>query len=565
MIEDAEAAPSGGTITTDLCIVGAGAAGISLALQFVEVGRDVLLIEAGGEKFDTATQALYEGKVVDPELHSPADRYRQRMFGGTTTTWGGRCIPFDPIDFEARSYAPHSGWPIDHAAVARYYPAANALCEAGDFDYSAATAVAGGMRPMIAGYEPTAFSTDPIERFSCPTDFGRRYRHRLEISAGVRVLLNASCTEIMTDATGGTVESLRLRTLSGKQFDVRANRVVLATGGLEAARLLLASRARHPNGIGNDRDLVGRYYMCHIAGTIGRLRFNIPRDRVWHGYDRAWDGIYCRRRLALRPESQRALGVGNIVLRLHHPRLVDPSHGTGILSAIYLGKPFISYEYAKRLYGPHDESLAIYLRHVLNVAREPFKTAAFMIDFARKRRFAERKFPSLIVASRSNDYSLDIHSEQLPNPDSRITLDTALDRFGMPRIAIDWRYTKWDIETVAKALATFQGELRQWGGASLDFDPDEVESCMLREGAFGGHHIGTTRMAASPTDGVVDSDCRVFGIDNLYIASSAVFPTSSQANPTLTIVALALRLADHLKNPVIAAGSGKTEASAATV
>jgi choline dehydrogenase-like flavoprotein len=546
MLENAAVLQSGNLPNVDVCIIGAGAAGISLALELDQSGLRVLLVESGSQAFDAETQSLYRGRVVSPILHSPTDRYRRRTFGGTTTIWGGRCVPYDPVDFERRPL-PLSGWPIDYTELARHYPAANRLCEAGDFNYCATTAVAGGMRPIICNFEPASFTTDSIERFSCPTNFAARYGSKLMASENVCILLNANCTEIVTSRDGRITKKLVLRTLSGKQFEVSARYFILAVGGLEAPRLLLASRRFNSRGIGNEHDLVGRYYMCHIAGTIGELRLNVPSETVWHGYERAWDGVYCRRRLTLKSEVQRQLGIGNIAMRLHHPRLGDPSHRSGILSAIYLARPFIGYEYAKRLCATELGGYGNYVRHFLNVAREPFKLASFMLDWTTKRTLAARKFPSLIVSSNDNVYSLDVHSEHLPNYESRVFLDNARDRLDMPQLVIDWRYSPCDIQTVSKALQLFQKEVKEWGRGTFYYDPDEVETCMLREGAFGGHHIGTARMAASPDEGVVDRDCRVFGIENLYIASSAVFPTSSQANPTLTIVALALRLALHLK------------------
>lgn len=548
MIVDAANLPSGETLRTELCIIGAGPAGISLALQFRNADVDVVLVVGGGLTEDAAAQALYAGEVADAALHSPTTEYRHRQLGGSTATWGGRCMPLDPIDFEPRSWIEGARWPIRYEDIAPYYPAANALAEAGDFEYDARLAVEGGMRPMIAGFAPPSFDSDKIERFSCPTNFGDRYAHYLRSAQNIRVLPDTHVVEITPTKTGTAIRSAVLRTLDGKEFTVEADHFVVATGGIETARLLLASRSNpHPNGIGNAHDLLGRHYMCHIAGTLGALTFNAASGPVWHGYERAWDGVYCRRRLALRPEIQREHGIGNVVLRLHHPRLPDPAHGRGILSAIFLAKPFISYEYAKRLHGGEAPTAGLIARHMLNIAREPFATAGFLLNWLKVRTLAARKFPSLIVTPRNGCYSLDVHAEQMPNRESRVGLSDRLDAFGKPQVRIDWRYKPQDLETVRIALGILRAEVEAWGGASLAYDEDEIPDAMLREGAYGGHHIGTARMGASPEDGVVDADCRVFGIDNLFVAGSAVFPTSGQANPTLSIVAFALRLADHLK------------------
>ena len=545
MMLEASQLQSGTVLSTQLCIVGAGPAGISLALQFIGSGVDVVLVAGGKTGHDEAAQALYAGEVADEALHSPLTEYRHRQLGGSSATWGGRCMPFDPIDFERRDFIAGSGWPIGHDDIAPFYPHANALAEAGDFEYDARKATDGGMLPIAAGFDPASFDSDRIERFSCPTDFGDRYRHRLAKATNIRVLLDAHAVEIR--ASGGKAEAIVLRTLDGKEFTVEAERHVIAAGGIETARLLLASRSEaHPAGIGNAGDQVGRNYLCHIAGTYGDLAF-APGTSVFHGYDRAWDGVYCRRRMALRPEVQREHGIGNLVMRLHHPRLPDPAHGRGILSAIYLAKPFISYEYSKRLHGGEAMTLGHILRHGFNILREPFGVAGFLLNWVKVRTLAARKFPSLIVAPRNNRFTLDIHAEQVPNLDSRVMLGAGLDVFGKPLARVDWRYKPKDIETVRVALELLRRDAAATGKASLDFDPEGVAEAMLRDGAYGGHHIGTTRMGADPQTGVVDRECRVFGTDNLYVAGSAIFPTSSQANPTLTIVAFSLRLAAHLK------------------
>ncbi len=537
--------PDGQCFHTNICIVGAGAAGIAMALELAGSRIKVMVLESGGFEADADTQDLYAGSVASTALHSPPDRYRQRRFGGSTTIWGGRCVPFDEIDFEARPYVPYSGWPFSRKELEQHYVKANELCEAGAFAYRAREAF-DSLRPMIRGFNSSAFTQDTLERFSRPTDFGARYADRLRAAENVCVLLHANLTSLNLNDQGTRVGSATVRTLTGKTFAVHADHFVLAAGGLEVARLLLASRDVQPHGIGNDRDLVGRYYMCHIAGTVGRLAFNQPQD-VWHGYDVSRDGIYCRRRLALTAEAQRHTQIGSFIARLHHPRITDPSHRTGILSLLYLAKAIIPYEYGKRLHGDEDADFLTWARHVGNVASDSYDTAAFLLHWIRHRTFAERKFPSVIVRPKANYYSLDFHAEQEPNPSSRVTLGTDDDALGMPRIRVDWRYSEGDIETVRRSIELLAAELRRCKLGTFDYDPATLEAEMIRYGAYGGHHIGTARMGTNPHTSVVNPDCRVHGIANLFVAGAATFPTSSQANPTLTVVALSLRLAEHLK------------------
>jgi choline dehydrogenase-like flavoprotein len=552
MIQDALQLEDNASIATDICIVGAGAAGITLALELAGTGVSVLVLESGGSKLEKRTQRLYEGAVVDERLHSPPHRYRQRRFGGTTTIWGGRCAPFDEIDFEARDYMPLSGWPFGRETLLPFYPRANHLCEAGEFEYRASSAFREPLRPMIDGFQSGHFSTDSLERFSRPTDFGARYVEKLRSAANVRVLLHANATTFRMHPNSEAIAALSVSTLGGKRFEVRASRFVLAAGGLEVARLLLANRDTWSEGIGNQYDVVGRYYMCHIAGTVGTLKQNGPGDRVWHGYDVSDEGIYCRRRLALTAQTQRQLRIGNFVARLHHPRITDPAHRTAVLSALQLAKGMISYEYGKRLHGGERTSLRTWMRHVGNVARAPGEVLAFGHHMLRDRFLAKRKFPSIIVKSTAGHYSLDFHAEQEPAASSRATLLNERDELGMPRLLVDWRYTPADVVTVREAVHLFATDIERSGIGRFEYDPDSIELEMSRYGAYGGHHLGTARMGNDPRTSVVDANCRVHGLGNLYVAGGAVFPTSSQANPTLTIVALALRLAGHLRAAVAA-------------
>ena len=549
MIQDADQIVRDTIVQADICIVGGGPAGITLAIELAKTGNSILLLESGGIEPCEDAQALNAGEVVDQALHSPPDKYRQRRFGGGTSIWGGRCVPFDPIDFDTRRWMDHSGWPIGYADVARYYPAANTLCEAGEYEYDARLASPGGMRPVLRGFTPRHFEVNGIERFSCPTNFGTRYHTRLRAAANVRVLLRATVTHLRASADGARIERLDVRNSKDLGFSVVADQFVLAMGGIETPRLLLTSDDVHAAGVGNGNDLVGRFYMCHIAGTIGRLQVLEPADTVWHGYDVAADGTYCRRRIALRPEVQAKYGLGNAVFRLHHPRITDPGHRTGPLSAIYLAQNFISYEYAKRLVSDEPPTAATWLRHALNAVTDPFSTVRFLGHWLRDRTLAERKFPSVIIRPRSNLFSLDFHAEQTPDRESRIDLAAATDRFGNRQVRVDWRYSRQDVETVARSFDLLRDDLAEQAIGRLTLAPDEIdiETVVRRDGAYGGHHIGTARMGASASSGVVDASGKVFGVNNLYIAGSAVFPTSSQANPTLTIVAMALRLADHLR------------------
>ena len=547
MIENANEVPRGTELSADVCIVGGGAAGIALAMSLMDRDLSVLVLESGSWQHDPRLQSLYDGEVADPALHCPPDKYRERRFGGTTVSWGGRTMPYDPIDFERRSFVPGSGWPIGYGDLLPFYPRANALLEAGRFAYDADEAFDPPAPPLIEGFVSDRVRTNGLERFSCPTNFAARYGKRLRGATNVRVILGASCTGLHLRPDRRTVRALGVATLEGNRFTVTPrSSVILAVGGLETVRLLLASRDVVPEGIGNRHDLVGRHYMCHIAGSVGALTVNGPTSRVRHGYEISPDGIYCRRRLALTEDEQRRLGVMNLVARLHFSRISDPAHRNGVLSGLYLARPFISYEYGKRLDDGSRPTAGTYLRHLGNVVRHPWDCTAFLGHWIAKRTLAERKFPSVILRNRTNRFSLEVHAEQQPLAASRVTLADAVDALGMPRLRVDWRYSSADIESIRRTLDVFAEEFARTGVARFEYDPATLEQELLRFGAYGGHHTGTARMGTDERTSVVDPDCKVHGVDNLFVASSAVFPTTSQANPTLTIVAIALRLAQHV-------------------
>lgn len=540
MILDANAIPHGTRLQADVCIVGGGPAGLSLALSLAGQDLDVLLLESGRTGLHAATQSLYEGEVADEKLHSPPDKYRQRRLGGSTAIWGGRCMPFDAIDFERREWMDHSGWPIALDDLLPFYPEANRLCEAGRFAYDASDALGPDAPPMFSGFDSAVVRTDGLERFSCPTDFGARYARRLEVARDIRVLLGANCTGMKLGAQGRLLRDVEVATLEGRRFSVEARATVIAAGGLETARLLLASN------VGNEHDVVGRYYMCHIAGNVGSLEIAGPPANVRHGYEVSPEGIYCRRRIAIAQPEQRRHGLANAVARLHFPRITDPRHRNGVLSGLYLARKFISYEYAKRLNDGTPPTLGLHARHLWNVMADPADTAAFLAHWIGKRTLAQRKFPSVILRNRSNRFSLEMHGEQAPRATSRVTLTDRRDALGLPQLRIDWRHGPDDIESVGRTLDLIAQEMERTGTGRLTYQRDTLEEDLLRFGAYGGHHIGTARMGSDPRTSVVDADCRVHSVNNLFVAGSAVFPTSSQANPTLTLVALSLRLGRHL-------------------
>ncbi|HEY4122049.1 MAG TPA: GMC family oxidoreductase [Byssovorax sp.] len=548
MIVDAAELPAGHALTCDVCVVGAGAAGIALARELARRGVDVLVLESGGTKYDPAAHDLDKGRVVDPEGHGPIEDYRRRRLGGSTTAWGGRCVPFDPIDFEPRDFVPHSGWPFGLAELEPYYRRAQALCELGEYEYGATACLpeAAARAPMIPGLASSELTTEPVYRFSPPTNFGARYHDELAKSANARVVLHATCVEVATNAEGRLVERLVAKGPGGRRIEVLARRVVLAGGGLEVARLLLSSTGASARGVANDRDLVGRFYMCHVTHHVD---VELTRDLVWD-YEKTRDGVYCQRTLSVTEAGQRSRRILNHRARVEHPDIADPDHASGVLSATYLAKTFLMRQAANRFLSDKvnvlskgvvkSVELARPLEHARNVARDLPNVLRFSKRWLTDRVLAERKLPSMVIPSATHRYTLRIDAEQAPDPESRVTLGDEKDALGVPRLVVDWRARPIDSESLERTCALFADAVRSSGIGAAAWAP----AAKLQ--ATGGHHVGTTRMSDDPARGVVDASCRVHGVENLFVASSSVFPTCSYANPTLTIVALALRLADRL-------------------
>ncbi len=506
MIVDAHQLPADYTITCDICIVGAGAAGITIASELLHSGQNVVLLESGGAGFEQRMQDLYKGQVVNPDRHGRLDLYRQRRFGGTTAVWGGRCAPFDDIDFEARPHVPYSGWPIHKADLNPHYSRAHCYCDLGAYEYDACTALPHLPKEMIPGLRSPDVHTDRLWRFSLPTDFAKTFGGALRKSQAVTVYLHANCLRICSYQNGTAVDYMEGASSPSKRFTVRAKRYVLAAGGLEVTRLLLASDRIHRDGLGNSRDLVGRFYLSHLTGDLGEVQFT-PKggDLVWN-YERTADHVYCRRSISIAEARQRSGELLNFRATLSHPAIEDPQHGNGVLSAMYLIKKYlvqrIPPEYSRSLSGmaPLQRASA----HFRNVIKDSGNVARFSSTWIRQRILPKRKLPSAVFQSKTNTYTLHFDSEQSPNIDSRVKLSEAVDIFGIRRLTVDWRFGDLDVQSIVRSCQLISTAFERCGVARMLFRPDLMADYIKSNSSVGSHHIGTTRMASSVCHGV---DC----------------------------------------------------------
>lgn len=539
---DLEELPGSAEVQAEVCIVGAGAAGITIARELSGRDSSVVLLEGGGLKLEPATQALYQGESVGFQ-YEDLEAARCRYFGGSTNPegWGGWCKPLAPLDFEHRSWVPHSGWPITFKELMPWYTRANAVCEAGPFDYD----LQSWQRCISESLHGFAFDghvVTELSQLSPPTRFGLRYRDELSASANVHVYLHANAMEIVTDGDGSTATYVKARSLGGQSLTVACRFVVLAAGGIENARLLLLSRGSTARGLGNDNDLVGRFFMDHPRldlGTIQLSEGSLPRlfdpYYKWHSRKRSLRGVYDESLVAasftLSPKAQRSEALLN-----YRAWVVEtyPGEGTTAVEAL------------KRLYvGYRSRALpATWRNDLARVARKPHFVAASAVGRLFRPRWLVREHRLVNIL------------EAEPMPDSRISLGDQLDVLGVPKVRLDWRVGNQVRRTLASAHMLLDEQLRASGlGRVVNPFQQEDEVRFRSALRWVWHHMGTTRMSADPVEGVVDADCRVHATSNVYVAGSSVFATAGNDMPTLTIVALALRLADHLSRQLDGASS----------
>jgi choline dehydrogenase-like flavoprotein len=476
VIEDARSGHVRLDRRVQLAIVGAGPVGLTLARELADCA-DVLVIVSGGVRTEPASEALNEG--VCTALPYPLTETRTRQFGGSTALWAGYCAPFDAHDFTPRAWVPHSGWPFAIDELCAWYPKAASFLNIADsrFDAAAMARRAAIELPRVdGGVLPSMW------RFGSPT---LRLNQRVRggeptASRGIATLVHATVVDIRLDASHGAVSELLVRTMNGRAGRIGADAVVLASGGIETARLLLSADTQVPGGIGNAHDLVGRCFMEHPHLPIATLDL---RGGALQGF------------LERQPAGARA-DVG------------APAHDDAAHTFLFnLGlSPEVQRE-----------------RGLLNARAHVYRTPGMQVDEPPR---------------------VGIFMEQAPNHRSRVTLGRETDALGMRRVVLNWEVTGLEWHTWRTGGAVFRNALAHAGvGTVTPLGVDHDASAIL----YSNHHLGTTRMADDPAAGVVDRDGRVHDVANLYVMGGSVFPTVSWANPTLTVMALTYRLADHLR------------------
>lgn len=539
------------TLEAEVAVVGAGPAGITLALELAGAGHRVLLIESGGDSYSAAAQQLGDTSGSD-SAHVPMSLATRRQIGGASNLWAGRCVPFDPIDFEPRKLVGDAAWPVGYEEMKGYFPRACKWCMCGAPTFDACEIPSLADDALIPGWPEGDIRSTSLERWSLPTNFGKAYRSILRDSPLVTVVSRLTCTEIVCDPESASrVEYLAAQTLAGKHVQIRAQRYVLACGGVESTRLLFASGRDGTSAIGNHSGHLGHWYMAHLGASIAQVHFNTPPEQTIYGFERDPAGIYVRRRFTFSEDYLAAHDLPNVALWLENPEISDPAHGNAVLSFIYLvlasplGRYFIAEGIRRRKIDTSNPVSSS--RHFWNVARNVPRAAWFALTFGYER-FIRRgyKVPGVFVPSASNAYRLYYHGEHLPHYGSQVTPTSELDALGVPRVHTQLRFEDDDIRAAILVHDHFDRYLRRHGLGYLEYLYDDREAAFREQLLDGYHQAGTTRMSARAADGVLDPQLAVHGFDDLFVASSSAFVTSGQANSTFMIVAFALRLADHL-------------------
>lgn len=548
---DGRSVPPGTTFDADVCIVGSGPVGLAMAEDLSARGRTVCLVESGGLEYDAAEHELCRGELggdrsVDPHT------IRTRQFGGLSNAWsivydrpkvGVRYVPFDAIDLEARPEIPYSGWPVGLTELRPWYESAHAVCELGEFAYdgrSQATPDLPCLESAGGQLQTTLFQFGPSNRF-----FGKS-QDILARSGRVQVLLHTTALELATSPDDSHVRALQVGCLDGCRFRVVARSYVLAAGAIENARLMLLSSGSNPAGVGNRHDVLGRYLMDHPQDHSSYI---VPSSRAMYDrlglYDlRASGGVGYMAKLGFSPEAIRRHDVLNMSF------LLFPLDATSLSPAVSSFRSLVTGH--SRF--PPPPTLG---GKLAAMARDPFAIARHLYRF-----YARPGVLSSIgrggwsqVPDKSSTFVDHIEVvnqvEQYPHPDNRVVLGASRDALGQRRLRYEFSWRPQDQERFVRSRQLFGRLSQEVGLGRYHFDPEKAP------GIPSSHHpMGTTRMHADPAQGVVDANCQVHGVDNLFVAGASVFPTGGYANPTLSAVALALRLAAFVAvlSPLLDAG-----------
>ncbi|MFM5984981.1 MAG: GMC oxidoreductase [Sphaerospermopsis kisseleviana] len=546
----------------DVCIIGAGPACLTLAKELIGENLEICILESGGLEPNADMQSLNEsmesvGDQIPPCSNFPgAETLRTRQFGGTANQWLNlrtgektiRYVPLEEVDFEKRDWLPYSGWPIARKDLDPYYQRAQEICGLGLYSYDPKDWESQNTRQIPFDQR---FLINRIFQFSTGDVFTYDYQELVRQASNIKAYLYASVYELEVNETAQIINRVKFLNPQGQEFWVTAKQFILATGGIENARLLLLSNQVQKTGLGNQYDLVGRFLMDHPLVRVGAIR---PSSRKvfsqlgLYGMQKS-DNIEIMAKPVLSHEviqREKLLGANFFLIPSHFMTGFNPLRfffpkgrnyiSQAVSSGIILSRKVRSLKFdaddIKHLF-----SVLSGIDDILYFQTRKSVVAGHILDAYWTQDPQQQKNLGMIQV-----YSC---TEQAPCPDNRIILGSDKDRFGYPKVQLNWRWDQFSRDSFVRAETFLKDEVARVGLGKLRLELDKGNPQLVRPSIH--HNMGTTRMHDDPQQGVVDANCKVHGVANLFITGSSTFPTGGYANPTLTIVALAIRLADHLK------------------
>jgi len=537
----------------DLCIIGGGPAGIIMALEYARANltRQVLMVEYGSKK-QRRTNSLDESIEVKNRVnhHDPYECTNKGL-GGTSATWGGRCVMYDETDFVDRPIL-NDGctWPPGiWKEIQQFLPQAASYFECGRpvFNLHDMPEIAAG--PIAENFTKNEILEDTVvERWSMPTRFGKRYAKELACLSNIHLMEGYEARAFAVPDPNGEVSALYIRATNNPQnvLKIRAAQFVLAAGAQESTRILLRNRQLFSN-LGFIPPALGRYYQGHLSGKIASVRFNGDPRKTNFGFLRDVNGSYIRQRFQFSPQFLVANNLLNTAIWLDNPLYHNPKHRSGALSFMYLamlmpvlGKKLAPRAIARSITKGIKTSVRKHFANILLGLPGSLLTPASIFF---KRYCMKRKLPGVFLYNPQNRYALHFHAEQIPDADNRMELADDGET-----LQITYGLTNTDIASVIQLHKVLDQQLRAMGCGELEYwySDEELPEAIRSMSKDGIHQCGTTRIADSPAKGVVDGNLKVWGTNNVYVCSSSVFPTSGQANPTFLLGVFAARLAEHL-------------------
>lgn len=530
MIVDANTLKNAEFFKADICILGGGVAGIVLANELLNSNKSIILLESGHEHYETPTQELYKAESV-PQLFPNPMVSRLRFLGGSSNHWENSTERFDPIDFEKREWVSDSGWPIRYEELDQYYSDAEEYCGVGREGYS------------FDFWKNKLNSTDVFSKSKLfdsvvskapflPTRFFAEYGESLVGSKSIRIIKNANVVDLEYDRETQAVKTVKFRTFQDLSHKVNASVFIMCMGGIENARMLLHFNEKHDDQLGNQFNNVGRYFMEHPTIRAAHLLpfHDDTLDPIYLGTMVDSLNVRVRGRASLSGSAQYKHQTNN--LRMYFVKQSKIALSDGISSSHLISDSLSDAELSDD-FGKHLMNI---IKDIDHIAESFIKKELDVSLFDNAYEFGGYQIISMI--------------EQTPDRENRIKLGSERDALGLKKVKIDFRVSESDKQAAWKTLELLSQDQAIQSIGRIRLLKERESRIWGSQLGFGQHHMGTTRMANNAENGVVDSSLKVFGTKNLYVSGSSVFPTGGHVPPTLTIVAMSIRLARELRDVV---------------